>query len=345
MPRSIWKGIFLRLLGGSVGRLIQSAAAMTAEEYISSLYRLCLGRDPEAAGLAPWLKLIRRTGDPTCVLAGILASAEYKARIASAAPNDCSLEARKALGVLGRRPRVVDVGAQSLGAGTHPYSPLAALSPLDIVGFDPLVDRLSQRAETEEAEGLTLLPYAVGDGGTHTLHINNFDATSSLFPLNEPHNASFNHLCDLRTVRTESVRTHRLDDVLPEGPVDFLKLDVQGAELMVLRGAEHTLARTAVVHCEVEFSPIYAGQPLYPEIHECLAARGFVLIDFVTSVRYHYIVPSCRTAPDHLLWADAVFFRQAEERQVLVAQALIAAAVYRKPTLAEYLLARIGITT
>ena len=318
--------------------------AMKAEEYISSLYRSCLGRDPEEAGLAGWLELMRRTGDPTCVLAGILASAEYKSRIATVEPNDCSLEARKALAVLNRRPRVVDVGAQSLGAGTHPYSPLAAFTPLDIVGFDPLADRLRQRAETEKALGLTLLPYAVGDGDTHTLHINNFDPTSLLFPLNEPHNASFNHLCELRTVRTESVRTHRLDDVLPEGPVDFLKLDVQGAELMVLRGAEQTLRKTAVVHCEVEFSPIYAGQPLYPEIHECLVARSFVLIDLATCGRYHYIVPSGRTGPDRLLWADAVFYRQSEEREVLVAQALIAAAIYHKPTLAEHLLARVGIT-
>src|SRR5438105_4406586 len=80
---------------------------------------------------------------------------------------------------------------------------------------------------------------------------------------------------------TGQVVTRRLDDVLPPGPVDFLKLDVQGAELMVLQGGPATVAAAAVVHCEVEFSPIYAGQPLYADIHRALADHGFALIDFL----------------------------------------------------------------
>jgi Methyltransferase FkbM domain len=131
---------------------------------------------------------------------------------------------------------------------------------------------------------------------------------------------------------------YRMDDVLPEGPVDFLKLDVQGAELMVLQAAERTLSQTAVVHCEVEFGPIYTGQPLFPSIYQYLMSRGFTLIDLLIPGRYHYVTPSGRSAQDRLLWADAVFFYETDDPTTLRVQALIAASVYNKPTLAEHLL-------
>lgn len=236
--------------------------------------------------------------------------------------------------------RIVDVGAQSLGIGSHPYQPLLTICEADVIGFDPLEEKLRERAETEGSAGLTLLPYAVGDGNTHTLYINNEDATSSLFPLNEFHNKCFNHLKDLCTVRTEQITTHRLDDVLQDGPVDFLKLDAQGAELMILEGADRTLFRTATIHCEVEFGPIYLGQPLFAAVEEHLLGRGFTLIDLLIPGRYHYVTPSGRAAQDQLLWADAVFFLQTDNPETQIVQALVAASVYRKPTLAEHLLLR-----
>jgi hypothetical protein len=195
--------------------------AMAPEEYVDALYRAILECSPDQSGLQHWTNVIRTSGDPTCVLKGILNSPEYLTRVASQVV-DCGAEVSRAMAGLNRRLYVVDVGAQSLGADTHPYAPLLEACGVDIMGFDPLDQRLRERAETEPASGLTLLPYAVGDGGTYTLHINNEDATSSLFPLNETHNACFNHLSTLQTVRTERVSTRRLDDILPKRPVDLM---------------------------------------------------------------------------------------------------------------------------
>ena len=309
---------------------------MKPEEVVETLYRICLDRSAEPEGLAQWTALIRSTGDPTLVLKGILESSEYNARRSRSEIQ--TQDFGPYLASVDRRVRIVDVGAQSLGADTHPYASLLKLVDAEVIGFDPLVERLRERAETESASGLTLLPYALGDGGKHTFHVNNEDATSSLFALDEQHNARFNHLSTLYTVRTEQIITRRMDDVLPDGPVDFLKLDVQGAELMVLQAAERTLSQTAVIHCEVEFSPIYRGQPLFPAVYDYLMAQSFVLIDLLIPGRYHYLTPSGRSAQDRLLWADAVFFRESNEPAILRSQALISAAVYHKPTLAEHLL-------
>jgi hypothetical protein len=73
----------------------------------------------------------------------------------------------------------------------------------------------SERLERNDGT-IEMLPHFIGDGSEQAFYINNDDATSSLLPLNDDFNRCHNHLCTLRTVRTERVRTSRLDDVLPE---------------------------------------------------------------------------------------------------------------------------------
>jgi FkbM family methyltransferase len=62
------------------------------------------------------------------------------------------------------------------------------------------------------------------------------------------------------------------------GRVDFLHLDVQGAELLVLTGGAATLPRTTALWLEVTDRELYAGQPLRPQIEAFLRGRGFALV-------------------------------------------------------------------
>jgi FkbM family methyltransferase len=57
----------------------------------------------------------------------------------------------------------------------------------------------------------------------------------------------------------------------------LLKLDVQGAELQVLRGSEGVLSLIDAVYCEVSFVELYEGQPRAEEIVAFLARAGFTL--------------------------------------------------------------------
>lgn len=54
----------------------------------------------------------------------------------------------------------------------------------------------------------------------------------------------------------------------------LLKVDVQGAELLVLRGASRALAQVDQVLVECEFEAIYVGQPRPAEVVALLAAHG-----------------------------------------------------------------------
>lgn len=87
---------------------------------------------------------------------------------------------------------------------------------------------------------------------------------------------------------TITVATERLDALaaaLGITHVDFLHLDVQGAELLVLDGAGALLPRIHTLWLEVENVPLYRGQPLKAQVETYLRARGFVkLYDSVDQV-------------------------------------------------------------
>jgi FkbM family methyltransferase len=82
---------------------------------------------------------------------------------------------------------------------------------------------------------------------------------------------------------TVPVECKRLDALLDTGrTIDFLKIDVEGGELRVLRGAEALLAQHRVLFILTEFNltPFYAEHPSLGDQQVHLAERGFRLLDF-----------------------------------------------------------------
>lgn len=59
--------------------------------------------------------------------------------------------------------------------------------------------------------------------------------------------------------------------------VDFIHMDVQGAESLVLEGAAQTLPRTLSLWLEIATEQLYRGQKLRSEMQEYLTARGFAM--------------------------------------------------------------------
>lgn len=70
-----------------------------------------------------------------------------------------------------------------------------------------------------------------------------------------------------------------LRGALAFGPGDLLKLDVQGYELEVLKGAQETLGEVQAIVAEVNLLDIHKEVPLLPELVAWLDARGFVPYD------------------------------------------------------------------
>ena len=221
---------------------------------------------------------------------------------------------------------IVDVGAQNLSSEDHIYAPLQRSGIAKIIGFEPLAEAAEERRRGDP--NVTMLNHFVGSGRPGTFHVGRFDPTSSLFEPNMPFLSQFHSLPQMcETVSSAPAVTIRLDDVPEISECDFLKLDVQGGELDVLDGAPRLLAAVAVVHCEVEFSPVYKDQPLFSDVDAKLRAGGFELIDLMNSGYAGYADLVRPRAQSRLLWAEAVYFRSPESLAALGPAKLLRAAI------------------
>lgn len=242
--------------------------------------------------------------------------------------------------------KVVDVGANPID-GDPPYAGLLRAGHAEVVGFEPNRAALAT-LERRKGPRETYLPHAVGDGRSHTLRHCQAPGMTSLLEPNPAVLALFHGFAEWgRVVRTEPVDTVRLDDIPQTAGMDLLKLDVQGAELMVLEHAAERLAGAVVVQAEVEFLPMYRDQPLFAEIDQCLRRHGFALHRFdplVSRVVKPLVLDNNKLAGfSQLLWADAIYVRDLTRLDRLSPAKLLGAAVilhdcYRAYDVALFLL-------
>lgn len=83
----------------------------------------------------------------------------------------------------------------------------------------------------------------------------------------------------------ERVQCRSLDSVLSEvdEPFDFLKIDAQGAEHQILKGAQNFLREQCQgLHLELFSIPMYKGISLKPDVIEWLSGLGFELVHEAT---------------------------------------------------------------
>ena len=206
----------------------------------------------------------------------------------------------------GQRPLVVDAGARS-GMLELPrsYATRAALiafepNPIEhtkLVNEDTDPIRAGHRPPRFADE--TFLDVALWDEeGEETLVITNGPGTATLMGEAEAKLTSNvyragEHLpfydAALRTVERVRVKTQRLDKLVDSNQtVDFLKIDVEGGELRVLRGASRLLEDRCVLVVRSEFVTLthYPDHPILGDQHRFLHDAGFRLVDLDAPARY-----------------------------------------------------------
>ena len=174
-----------------------------------------------------------------------------------------------------------------------------------IVSFEPLSAAWKQLVATGRNDSMwEIAPRAAigSDNGEIEIHIASNSASSSILDMLDSH---VNAAPESRYIGSEKVPLRRLDSIglnyLHPDSVAFLKIDTQGYEDRVLRGATDLFKRLVGLQLEMSLVPLYEEQLLFDDLREQLQAKGYAL----WGISPAFVDPN----NGRLLQVDATFFR------------------------------------
>ena len=189
---------------------------------------------------------------------------------------------------------VFDVGARS---GFGLLNNLS--SKLDVYCFEPEPTSFQELqtfyAEHNPFNTIQLLNIALcNTNGEATLHLTkHLDMCSLLEPDVEQFKREFqqvpnsqNWFDSLMLLEKINVKTERIDDFALKNKIsniDFLKIDTQGTELEVLKGAEHYLTskKISVIKVEASLANMYKNQAFFKDVDAFLREKGYIFLDLI----------------------------------------------------------------
>lgn len=173
-----------------------------------------------------------------------------------------------------------------------------------IVSFEPLSSAFALlKAKADGDPHLDALNFALGDiDGQSEINVAGNSYSSSLLDMLPSHLKSApESIYDGK----ETVEVKKLDTVFEnycskENRV-YMKIDTQGFESKVLKGAEASLQRIDSVQLEMSLVPLYKGELLFNELYELMEGKGYSLVDISPVFSDH--------ASGQLLQVDGIFHR------------------------------------
>lgn len=150
-----------------------------------------------------------------------------------------------------------------------------------IRSFEPMskpFSRLQARAASDPL--WEAFPLALGDSeGRATINIAGNSYSSSILGMLSAHEAAapesrFEGVEDVKVTTLDAV----FDDVCPPGERIYLKIDTQGYESRVLRGAARSLPLIDVVQLEMPLVPLYEGELSLLELVKHMLGEGYALV-------------------------------------------------------------------
>lgn len=204
---------------------------------------------------------INRVLNPHMVSFGLLANLDYLSKRGVFEGVDC----------------VVDIGAN---IGQFAFMIQAILPKIQVFSFEPDSEsfaKLEDNFEKYKIKGKCFSLALSNQVGEEMLNVYESSANNSLLPrVGESPSA------------VKTVNCNTLDLVSKSfGQVNsaFLKIDVQGAELLVLGGSKEFLGKCKFVQVEVSLSTAYTGNALIEDVIATMRSSGFVCWEILDVLR------------------------------------------------------------
>jgi FkbM family methyltransferase len=206
---------------------------------------------------------------------------------------------------------IVDVGASG---GINPKWKKLGV-PVKAILFEP-DPREYKNLKLTSSDDLIVLNSALTDKpGKIKLNLCKKQMVSSVYTPNFEFLNLFSESQRFEIVKKIEINADTLSNQLKKSDikeVDFIKIDVQGYELSVLKGGGKYIESSIGLEIEVEFGHMYKNQPLFGDIDSFMTKKGFILFDLR---RYFWKRKDSNSAgiqKGQLVFGDALYFKTPE---------------------------------
>jgi FkbM family methyltransferase len=196
---------------------------------------------------------------------------------------------------------VIDIGGSH---GQFAREVIKSFPSADVYTFEPIPECFAE-LQALAAKYTQIYPrkIALSDSpGFQEFNVSAFNDSSSFQPMRPEHTEAWPHTNYEHTILVEKAR---LDDLIDlnsiQSPI-FVKIDVQGHEMFVIRGGNKVIAQSHRVMIECNYVHLYDGQPTFGEIYLVMKEMGF-LFDGMISPLHH-------PTTGELMSGDLVFYKK-----------------------------------
>lgn len=208
---------------------------------------------------------------------------------------------------------VMDIGASAINE-TPVYKKLLDKKWANLYAFEGDARQI-QKIKDSYGDRVQIWQAFLFDGTEKTLYVTSgASGMTSLFKPNEDALRFFNGFNEFGKIeKTEQVKTSKLDSISDLPSLDFIKMDIQGAELTVLQNGITKIKKCVAVQLEVSYINLYEQQPAFGEVDSWMRSQGFVPHCFLDVKRWS-IAPTIfnnnfRVPGNQLLESDIVYIR------------------------------------